>query len=475
MKRNLFSTFLLVLASSQYLFCIDASITYATFNRSNNEPYVEVYALLIGNTLKYPKNDKNLYQANCLVEITFAQGGKLIQKDLFRLLSEASSDENKKPDLIDQRRYAMNNGMYHLSVRISDLGDSTNSYSYSTFVEVRFTNEKIHLSDPEIITGHQKAKTESQFSKNGLDFFPKGIYYYSTRDTFLKFYIESYFPVQADSFYQFKYYITTEKSSKEAVQKMSVSKKMIPKAISPLMGLMNIKNLSSGNYYLHFEITDLKSNILAEKNLAFQRNNAASVPTIEKFTDLVSLEKWVDTLSDFQVKRSCASLLPTVDTKYEKMLKDILNGKDMNAHKQFLQTFWKNRDPLYTVEAFKEYMKLVSITEEKFAYNLRKGYTTDRGYVYLRHGPPNYIYHREDDFGKYPYEIWEYHDFKANQSTAVFVFVCKSMIPNDFRQIHSSAQGENNNPNWRNDINRVGVPGTSTSSPNTNLNDTWND
>lgn len=457
------------------LSAIDASITYAAFNRPSGEPYVELYALLIGGSLKYNQNANGKYQANCLVDVRFAQGGKAVHRDLFRVVGQELASPNKAPDLIEQRRYALANGMYDLTLEIKDLADSTNTFFYTTFVEVRFETGVPSLSDIEIISGHQRAKEEDQFSKNGLQIFPKGIHYYPNRDSMLKFYAEAYFPTKADSFYLVKYFITNNKVSKEPFNKLSVTKKAQPKPASPLIGAINIKSIPSGNYYFYLELTDKQGNVLASKMAAIQRNNPISVPKLENFVDLQQLDKWVDTLSDAQVERACAALIPSVEKNYERALKDVLNGRKVREQKQFLQTYWKNKDPLYFLEAYQEYMELVAIAEEKFGYNLRKGYTTDRGYVFLRHGQPNYVNRREDDFNRYPYEVWEYHDFKPNQQNAVFVFACKSMIPNDYRQIHSSAQGETSNPNWRNDILRVQGSGTNPASPNSNLNDTWND
>ncbi|GAB4239601.1 MAG: hypothetical protein Kow00109_14440 [Acidobacteriota bacterium] len=105
---------------------------------------------------------------------------------------------------------------------------------------------------------------------------------------------------------------------------------------------------------------------------------------------------------------------------------------------QFIEQFWLRRDPDPTtaVNEFKEeHYRRIAYANEHFASGI-KGWQTDRGKVYIIHGPPDEVethpsggpYHRPMSEGggstvTFPFEIWRYRHIPGIGSDVVLEFV----------------------------------------------------
>jgi hypothetical protein len=86
--------------------------------------------------------------------------------------------------------------------------------------------------------------------------------------------------------------------------------------------------------------------------------------------------------------------------------------------------------------------------QKEFASSIRRGYSTDRGRVYLQYGPPDNRTVSTYEPAAYPYEIWHYYKL-GNQSNRRFVFYNPDLVSNDYTLIHSDALGEIMNDQWQ--------------------------
>jgi hypothetical protein len=93
-----------------------------------------------------------------------------------------------------------------------------------------------------------------------------------------------------------------------------------------------------------------------------------------------------------------------------------------------------------------------------YSNNLRKGYDTDRGRVYLQYGAPNTISPNLFEPNTYPYEIWHYYVLKdhlhADQSNSKFVFANTEQGDKEYKLIHSDARNEITNVRWNYDLHK---------------------
>ena len=154
------------------------------------------------------------------------------------------------------------------------------------------------------------------------------------------------------------------------------------------------------------------------------------------------------------------------------MEKNIIDKKsnDINdtLKRQFLYSFWYNRQPENPSLAWEKYKLEVYKTDQLFSTKVRRGYETDMGRTYLKYGPPNTITDRPNEPSAYPYQIWHYYKIgKFNNKR--FIFYMPDLGSNEYSTLHSTLQGEYYNRNWKTDLHRRNTPGRSvdnTQNPN---------
>ena len=114
--------------------------------------------------------------------------------------------------------------------------------------------------------------------------------------------------------------------------------------------------------------------------------------------------------------------------------------------RRFFYSFWSNRSP-DPEAAWVAYRKEVVKVNKLFGCRVMKGYETDRGYVYLKYGPPNTMMDRFNEMDAYPYTIWHY--YRAGKYTnRRFVFYQPDLVSNCLVLLHSEVPGEIQNPRW---------------------------
>jgi GWxTD domain-containing protein len=259
-----------------------------------------------------------------------------------------------------------------------------------------------------------------------------------------------------------RYWIANAENENTAINDIGGNKKISAlDSTNAYLGILKIKNLYSGRYQLIVQILDKTMNELDRTSVTFFRNSPA--PTVEAPLALEAPKNWeetlvagtfVDSLDAASLQYSLEALQPLLRHTDAGQLKEVTKGSDLTRKKAFLLAFWRRMGGTEAQSQWAGYMKVAKEVDKKFATVSYKGFTTDRGYVYLRYGKPSNVYSRDDNFNKLPFEMWEYMDIPGNQGAVDFVFINESLAPADFKLIHSTARGEVNNPNWRTELNR---------------------
>jgi GWxTD domain-containing protein len=110
-----------------------------------------------------------------------------------------------------------------------------------------------------------------------------------------------------------------------------------------------------------------------------------------------------------------------------------------------MYTFWYKRDPNNPQEAWDKYYDLVKTANNLYATQIRKGYETDRGRVFLQYGMPNKLVDVPSEPSSYPYQIWQYYHVEYDglaTSNVRFVFYNRDFSTNDYVLLHSDMRGE---------------------------------
>ncbi len=94
----------------------------------------------------------------------------------------------------------------------------------------------------------------------------------------------------------------------------------------------------------------------------------------------------------------------------KKDLNFIKEGSDQIERYQRFQTFWEKRDPTPNTkrnERMEEYYYRIAFTNRQYGA-VQDGWKTDRGFVYVHYGEPDFIESKPFNFDYEPYEVWIY-------------------------------------------------------------------
>jgi GWxTD domain-containing protein len=442
---------------------VTAYLTFASFNVPAKTPYIETYLSIIGNSVKFIKNNDGKFQGAVDISISFTQNGEFKTGQKYTLNSPTTSDTSLgSPNFIDQQRFSLSNGSYVMEVSISDKNNPAEKpFSTQVPITINFTEDRVLLSDFQLLESYTKSSQPSIITKSGYDLIPYVSTFYPENIQKLKFYSEIYNSKKIIGNEQkmvINYFIETyEKRTK--LNDYTAFSKQNTNDVNILLAELDISKLPSGNYNLVVEVRDKENKIQAEQKLFFQRQNSKGLLS---YTDLKSVEVKntfvtaytnVDTLSEY-----IRCIRPISGFSEVQYAQNQLKEKNLESMQQFFYNFWHSRnekEPQLTwLEYYKEVMK---VNKEFTTYGL-KGYDTDRGRVYLQYGAPDQRSKVDVEPSAYPYEIWEYSRLvdKAllttypdnKQSNKKFVFYNPDLVTNKYTLIHSTAQGETYNTRW---------------------------
>jgi GWxTD domain-containing protein len=134
--------------------------------------------------------------------------------------------------------------------------------------------------------------------------------------------------------------------------------------------------------------------------------------------------------------------------------RNAIKSGDERALKQYFLNFWSKRDAANPEAKWLAYKKEVDFVNRVFGTNIKKGYITDRGRVYLQYGKPSQRLNFDREPSMYPYEIWQYYTINNGPNTVQrnnrrFVFYNPDLVTNDYFLMHSDAIGEVRDDNWQ--------------------------
>jgi len=427
---------------------LKAYFTYCTFNSPDSGPYIETYLSVVGSSAEYKINENNSYQSEIEVTLIFKQGAEIKKFKKFNLLSPELKDSlATKVNFLDQQRISLENGDYEFEISIKDLNANTPPFNSSQKLIINYPKDEICVSDIELIESLNKTTTKSIITKSGYDLIPYTSDFYPEDFEKIAFYSELYNADKVlglDESFLISYYIETFENKKVAGDYKGFSRETA-KPVNILLKSFNIGKLPSGNYNLVIEARDKNNEMLTKKKIFFQRSNPKSTPLLITNEYLSS---FVVNISKNDINNYIECLEP-ISTKIEiSFAQNQLNGKDEELMKQYFYNFWVKRNELDPETEWKSYYEKVKTAEKLFSTRIKKGYTTDRGRVFLMYGEPNTRTEIKSEPSSYPYEIWHYHKIKKFNNKK-FVFYSPDMVTNDYPMLHSDMPGHIYNSQWK--------------------------
>ncbi len=435
------------------VFAIDAAlstIVYAT----PDKPYVEISLEIEGNSIRHIPVDSLLSMASVeVILILRAEGTEDVYNyEKYQLVGKPV---NGPKSLVDIKRFNVGAGRYNLEVQLKDLNNANNIQFMNTLFEVNL-GSAVYLSDVQLLRQFYADNGESAFHRNGFYMEPLPFRFYDRAAQLMVFYAEIYHSNKsiADQNYMVRYVVEEELPNGQTKLWGSGNQRKAPSPIDAVLVQMDIKTMNSGNYRLTVEVRNNLNEVLASRQMKFQRSNPLlNLDEKALTTELVKTE-FVQKLNEEELRYALRAISPLVRLGDEPdMLQTILKNNDPEAMRFFLFRHFVRVDGNDPEGAYKQYLEVAKAVDNKFRSGFRFGFETDRGRMFLRYGKPDDVVRVDDEPSAPPYEIWVYYNFPVtNQRNVKFLFYNPSLAGDDFVTLHSTARGEISNPRWERDL-----------------------
>jgi len=435
-------------------------------------PSAELYWQINPRTLHYTTTPEKNIIARIKANILFANDSGVVKEDsyIIQTLPKTTLKDLANNKIIDLRRYTIPFGFVHLKLVLTDMADSTNKYTFTDSFRVATPEKAPFYSGLQLLDTAFESIAETPFKKNGREQVPSCINFLDDTRHFLHYYAELY---QSDKI---------SPSDYPLIQKVFIAKKPDVDAFGNFLkrdtikaqhtaqafGSINIESLTSGNYYLKTTLENKVHRVIATQVLFFQRLNAHPViikdtSTVKKTEDvsdtgiehinLVNLNKtFVAKYTLPQVRGILKMLLPFSDDMGTRTINNFLKDPEELYMRYYIYNYFLNINKDNPEAAWKEFSNKVIDVNKLYTAHGTLGYETDRGFMYLKYGPPSDIITVENESGTLPYEIWQYNTLTQTNhkevTDAAFLFY-RPQGAFDYKLLHTTIDGEVQNEAWR--------------------------
>jgi GWxTD domain-containing protein len=444
---------------------LEAFLSHSTFSIPDRGPYLETYLQIQGNSLTYVQKPSGKFQGSIQVTMIIRKDTAIIDFRKYELFSTELNDTTSiLPDFIDQQRFILPNGNYSLDLNISDVNKTSKPVIVSIPIEIDIPEKAVSVSGIQMIETFSKTTEQNLLSKSGYDLVPYVDNFFPTDKSKLTFYAEIYNPLPASAELD-KFLVSAHIESFESKKMLNDYvriKREEARQVIALFSEFDITNLPSGNYNLVVTVRNKQNEIIAQKNAFFQRFNsnisnlASDLSSIDISSSFVLRYTNMDTL-----RENIKSLRPIATQMEQIFINSQLMSSDIQSLQQFLYNFWLTRNEVDPSGAWDKYRIEVIKVNNSYSTQVKKGYDTDMGRVYLQYGPPNTITDVPFDAGgllndpSIPYQIWHYYTINNRERNKKFVFAASELKVKDYTLIHSDVTGEIQNYNWQAELVRM--------------------
>lgn len=435
------------------------------FNTPANQPYLETYLTVVGNSLSSKKIDGQ-YQNAVNIEVKILKDSNIVKANKYNLIGPTYTDTLNRPSFIDNQRYALPNGIYTLEMALSDKNQPKKKPTLiKQTILIAFDQKNIQSSSIQILESYKKTTSPSSISKSGFDLIPYNVNYFPETTKELIFYFETYNTdtvLGKNKPFIYVYYI----ENSDNLTKLNTYgdfKKQTAGKVNPLLAKMNISTLGSGNYNLVLEVKDEKNIMHLQKKFFFQRlNKSVDIVALYEYSEKKTIAEYFGSCNNVDtLKMFVECLWPIADGVDKERIINQAIKKDPELMKNFAVDFWQRRagDTGNALKMWGKYYKSVQEAMVLFKCGKQKGYYTERGRVYLQYGKPDQRSIQNTEANTFPYEIWQYYrltdgvngQFFNNRK---FVFVNKNLGDDCHVLVHSDMRGELYNDRWRFEVTR---------------------
>ncbi|MFD1550627.1 hypothetical protein DNU06_14840 [Putridiphycobacter roseus] len=424
---------------------------YHIYYTVDHEPYVETALQFASGSLKFMANENGNLEANLEITQVFMQNEKIIAVDKYVLKSPEMKD-SIVDDFFDMQRFKLSTGKYTFDLSVKDLNSGE-------IIEGKFDIEiekqlklRVECADVAFIQDITKSDVNDKFTKNGYRMIPYFTNFFPPDYDKIVYYLELYNSIE--NFDSTMQYVATfnirKKGTTNNLESYFQYKKLKSAPIIPIINVLPIHDLKTGEYELVMQVFNSKQDTLLEKITPFKRRSIIEIKPID-ITNVDIENNFEKELSSDSVFYFVASLMP-ISPQYEyERIRKMLTARDTTYLKRYFYSYWVQSAPENPFRGWQDYKIQVQYAEKLFGTQIRKGFETDRGRIHLKYGPPNFITDQANGTSAYPYQIWQYYKI-GQRSNMQFIFYNPDLVTNDYPLLHSDMPGEIQNTNWRQEL-----------------------
>lgn len=461
-----------------------AVFSYSTFySVTSSQPYVETYLSFDAWTMQFQEQANGTYKATAEVVIVARQGDSVCYVKKYDLNSPTVGALDELDfSFIDMQRFSLNNGIYDLELTLRDKGSDSPAASVSEKLVLNYDNQHPALSSIQLMASATPTTAENIFSRGGYDMEPYVSDFVPEQVNQLNFYYEIYNINQELGKKPFLVvaYVEQQETGSRFESQRSMARKY-SSAYVPVYGSLDITELPSGNYNLVVELRNSDNQLMMYKKLPFFRSNPG-VKGVE-LSDFAGT--FVGAYTNEEQLNIYLDALYPIASEYEKQVsRDLIRHPGRLEEKQaFLYHFWQERYPMNAETEWLKYKERIDFVQANFSYPRTLGIHTDRGRVYLKYGPPDFVRDEKNfvsarRFGKthagtetlmreasgeegsdqftttsqghvyyLPYQLWRYNKLPMDDPERVFIFWDEHRS-GYYTLLNSNARGEVQEYGW---------------------------
>jgi GWxTD domain-containing protein len=423
---------------------------YAIFRDESSKVFLEFYYSFTADELIFKKESSG-YEAGGKLE--FEVVNKLLNKTVvlkdFKIpvVLNDTSGTNKNFKLTGQLNILLDSGTYIFKMKASDFNDpSKRRIEQEEVVLKSFPVNKLNLSTIQLGTGIVKSTDESNlFYKNTLEVTPNPSGLFGNNLGKLYYYLEMY-GLNKDVLGD-KYSVMITIANSDGSEIRNTTKSYDLKNESKVeYGSVDVSDLSSNKYQIFVKLLDEKNNELLRSYKYFYIFNSDTGNVTQNLTNIENeylLSEYAK-MPEKQVDEEFGKAIYLMSDKQKEQYEGL---KELNQKRMYMFKYWKGIAPYLTK---KEYFSRIDFANKNFRSDFRDGWKTDRGRVYSIYGKYSEIERFPYEGSTRAYEIWTYSNV---QGGAIFVFIDNSSGYGDYVLVHSTAQNEPRDDNWKDRLN----------------------
>jgi GWxTD domain-containing protein len=430
----------LIVPRSPFLLNVD----YARFQQDSQSGYLELYYGF------YPKlvtlqasggTFRGGIQLRTL--LTNASTGEVLRNEhaLLPVSVADTSDRATRNSIVTQAGVILPFGTYRLRVTASDSLTPARRDSIELMITLDPPSTALAISDLELCSEIKSStNTSDPFYKNSLEVIPHPPLVFGVTSAPVVFKYAELYNVRPQQPYTLSTQIVD--AAGNVVREASKSRSYTGgNAVE--VGTTNVTSIASGRYTYVFRVSDAGGAEVARSEKTFYIYNPHIQPTPASAVVVKSAE-----LAGLSAEELAEEFRQAQYYATDEEIRTFARLTDAGARREFLAKFWvevekgrMDRPPMRRTD----YLRRISIANERYRSQAREGWRTDRGRVFMLYGEPDAIERFPSSTENKPYEIWHYYQI---ESGVQFVFVDRTGF-SEFVLVHSTKRGEFRDDTWQ--------------------------